>query len=112
MRVEKKWFVTSGLVAAKLAVAMALVGHAGVQAAPRGGAYSAALSTPVSAPKQEIVGGVLWKCAGAQCAAPADGSRPVLACQRVARTFGPIARFTTPAGELSGEELSRCNGQS
>jgi hypothetical protein len=80
-------------------------------AAPRG-LYEAALATPLAAPRQEIVGGVLWKCAGERCAAPADGSRPVVICQRVAKTFGQVARFTTPAGALSAEELSRCNGAS
>jgi hypothetical protein len=81
------------------------------QAAPRG-SYVAALATPLPAPRQEIVEGILWKCAGERCAAPSEGSRPVLVCQRVARTFGTIARFTTPNGNLSSEELSRCNGQS
>ncbi|MBW8753239.1 MAG: hypothetical protein JF595_03665 [Sphingomonadales bacterium] len=92
-----------------LAVAMAAIATA--QAAPRGG-NTAALATPLAAPKQEIVSGVLWKCAGEHCAASSDGSRPLLVCQRVAKTFGPVARFTTPTGELSSEELSRCNGPS
>lgn len=81
------------------------------EAAPRG-AYEAALTTPLATPKQEIVSGVLWKCAGERCAAPADGARPVLVCQRVVRTFGQVSRFTTPAGALSDEDLSRCNGAS
>ena len=93
------------------AVVLAALGNGTAHAAPRGG-NTAALATPLAAPKQEIVSGVLWKCAGEHCAAPTDGSRPLLVCQRVAKTFGPVARFTTPAGELSNEELSRCNGPS
>jgi hypothetical protein len=80
------------------------------QAAPRG-TFVAALATPLAEPRQEIVDGVLWKCAGERCAAPSEGSRPLLVCQRVAKTFGAVARFTTPSGELSSEDLSRCNGQ-
>jgi hypothetical protein len=80
-------------------------------AAPRG-AYEAALTTPLAAPRQEIVSGVLWKCTAERCGAAADGSRPVMVCQRVAKAFGRVARFTTPTGALSAEEISRCNGAS
>ena len=105
MRATKILLTAAGLAAA-------LGGATGVQAAPRGGVYNAALATPLAAPRQQIVEGVLWKCAAGQCSGAADGSRPVLVCQRVVRTFGPVSRFTTPAGELSGEELQRCNGAS
>ncbi|MEJ5977899.1 hypothetical protein WG901_14715 [Novosphingobium sp. PS1R-30] len=112
MRTNLKALAAAGLVAAKLALVVTLVGHHPVEAAARGGSNVVSLTNPLEAPRQAIVGGVLWKCAGSNCAAPADGSRPVLVCQRVAKTFGPIARFTSPAGELSSEDLSRCNGQS
>lgn len=91
------------------AAGLALVG-AQAQAAPRGGAYVAALATPLTSAKQEIISGVLWKCAGESCTAPAEGSRPMMVCERVAKKFGPLARFASPAGELSAEDLSRCNG--
>ena len=94
------------------AFALGLTALAGTaQAAPRGGSI-AALTRPLTAPRQEIIGGVLWKCTGEHCAATSEGSRPMLVCQRVARTFGQVARFSTPAGKLSSEELSRCNGVS
>jgi hypothetical protein len=92
------------------ALTLGFVAAGPAQAAPRG-SYVAALATPLAAPRQEIVDGVLWKCAAERCAAPSEGSRPVLVCQRVAKAFGAVARFTTPSGELSSEELSRCNGQ-
>lgn len=92
------------------AVALGLTAFAGTaQAAARAGAF-AALVTPLLQPKQEIVSGVLWKCEGERCAAASDGSRPLLVCRRVAKAFGQVARFSTPAGELSSEEISRCNG--
>lgn len=92
-----------------LAAGIALVGTQ-AQAAPRAGAYAVSLTTPLTAPKQEIIGGVLWKCAGQSCSAPAEGSRPVMVCERVVKKFGQVARFTSPLGELSPEELTRCNG--
>jgi hypothetical protein len=92
------------------AVTLALAGAPIAHGAPRGG-YEASLTAPMP-PRQEIVDGVLWKCAGERCAAPAGGSRPVLVCQRIARAFGAVARFVSPAGVLSSEDLSRCNGAS
>lgn len=79
-------------------------------AAPRGGSYVAALTAPLAEPREGIIDGALWKCAGDRCSAPAKGSRPVVVCGRVAKKFGAVARFTSPQGELSAEELSRCNG--
>lgn len=80
------------------------------QAAPRAGLYVASLAAPLAQPREDIIDGVLWKCAGDRCSAPAKGSRPVLVCGRVAKKFGEVSRFTSPQGELSTEELARCNG--
>lgn len=80
-----------------------------VQAAPRGNLTTASLAAPVPQPRQQIIAGVLWKCAGERCTAPADGSRAVISCQRVARAFGTVASFATPSGEITPEELTRCN---
>lgn len=89
-----------------LATVFALGGPA--QAAPQAGAYAAVLAAP-TAQRQAVIDGVLWKCAGEQCSAPAQGGRAVPTCGRVARKFGPVARFTAPQGELTSEELTRCN---
>ena len=112
MRVESNPWAAIGLVAAKLALLATLASHQPALAGPRDGSSVVALVKALDAPRQAIVGGVLWKCAGTGCTAPAEGSRPVLVCQRVAKVFGPIARFASPAGELSNEDLARCNGQS
>jgi hypothetical protein len=93
---------------ALFAASLALAGQA--QAAAQPGLYVAALVTPVPAPRQEIVDGQLWKCSGEECTAPAQGGRAAGTCARVARKLGPLARFTSPQGELSAEELARCNG--
>ena len=73
------------------------------------GAYIASLTAPLDAPRRQILDGAVWRCEGTTCSAPADGGRAVLACNRVARTFGEVARFETPRGELAAEDLVRCN---
>ena len=77
-------------------------------AAPAG--WSATLRTPLPKPRQEIVNSVLWKCAGDQCLAPDQGSRPVFVCQKVVHKLGPVTRFTSPEGELGPDDLAKCNG--
>jgi hypothetical protein len=80
-------------------------------ASPHSAGYSVALATPLAAPKREILNGVIWRCEGDQCAGAADGSRPVLACQRVASAFGTVARFSGPKGDLGADDLARCNAR-
>jgi hypothetical protein len=77
-------------------------------AAPRAG-YVVTLAAPLAEPRQDVLDGALWKCAGDRCSAAAEGSRPVLVCGRVARKFGEVARFTAPDGDLAPEALERCN---
>ena len=73
--------------------------------------YSVKLVTPLSAPRSEIVGDVLWKCAGDHCLAADAGSRPVVMCQRVARKFGEVAEFRSTMGDLKAEDLAKCNAR-
>jgi hypothetical protein len=81
-----------------------------VEAAPSAGAYIATLAAPLAAPRREIIEGATWRCEGDRCAAPANGGRAMAVCGKVARKFGTITRFTSPQGELSAEQLARCNG--
>ncbi len=78
-------------------------------AAPSARAYSVTLSAPLSADRREIIDGAIWRCAGDRCSAPADGGRAIAVCGKVARKFGPVGRFVAPQGELSAEQLARCN---
>lgn len=77
------------------------------QAASAG--YSVALAAPLAAARREIIDGTIWRCEGDRCAAPANGERAAAVCGKVARKFGPVARFTGPQGELSSDQLARCN---
>ncbi len=92
-----------------LAGAMLALTPAQVSAAP--GGYNATLQQALAAPKQGILGDVLWKCAGDNCTAANAGSRPVVMCQRVAKKFGTVARFTAAGAELSADDLTKCNAK-
>ena len=78
-------------------------------AAARGGAYAVTLASALDAPRREIVDGAMWRCAGERCTAPADGERPLALCGKVAKKFGPVAAFAGPQGEMSADDLTRCN---
>lgn len=77
--------------------------------APQARGYSATLATPLEAPARKVVNDVVWNCTGTSCSGPVDGSSPKNSCARVVKTFGQVTRFATPKGELSAEDLARCN---
>lgn len=83
------------------------VSRAEAQAPGKG--YSASLTAALDAPRREVINGVLWNCAGDSCSGPVDGARPSNTCARVVKKFGTLSRFATPKGELSAEDLQRCN---
>lgn len=97
------------LFTAALALAAALAGQPIAAKAAPAGAYAAVLTTPLAAPRREIVDGAIWRCEGDRCSAPADGARAQTVCMKVARRFGPVASFASPQGQLSAEQLTRCN---
>jgi hypothetical protein len=111
-----KTVITRSMPRALIAAAIALAGTVAsfaftvqpVHAAP-GGVYAATLAQPLGSSRREILNGVVWRCAGDSCAAPAQGGRALSECGRVARTFGEVARFAMPGGELSADDLQRCN---
>ena len=71
--------------------------------------YTATLASPLAAPRQEILRGVLWTCAGDTCTAARDVSRDVNVCARLAAKVGPVAGFATPRGAMGSDDLARCN---
>ena len=78
-------------------------------AQPAAKGYTATLAAPVEAPTRQVINGVLWKCEGDSCSAPLDGSSPATACAKAVRKLGAFTRFATPKGELSADQLQRCN---
>ena len=98
------------LLAAGLAIAGTLASFSATttpaEAASR---YSAKLAAAVEAPAKKVVNGVLWNCAGDACSGSVDGARPVNTCVQVVKAFGQVSSFAGPKGELSAEDLQRCN---
>ncbi len=97
------------LIAAALAFTGTIASFSASTADAATGAYSVALATPLAEARREIIDGAMWRCEGERCSAPADGARAIAVCGKVSRKFGPVARFATPQGELSAEQLARCN---
>jgi hypothetical protein len=99
------------LLAAGLAVVGTFASFAATTTPAQAGAagYTAKLSTALSAPKQKVVNGVVWSCTGDSCSGPVDGARALNTCFQVVKNFGQVSSFATPKGELSAEELQRCN---
>lgn len=71
--------------------------------------YSATLSRPMDGVEKIIQKGVLWTCSAAECTAARDTSRPAIVCARLAQKVGPVIRFSNPQGDLSAQDLARCN---
>lgn len=71
--------------------------------------YTAKLGTALEAPARKVVNGVVWNCKEDTCTGSVDGAKPLNTCTKVAKAFGAVTTFTTPKGELSAEDLQRCN---
>ena len=71
--------------------------------------YSAKLVAAPVKPRDKVVNGVVWKCAGDACIGPVDGARPLNTCVQVVRAFGKVAGFAGPKGAFSSDDLQRCN---
>ncbi|MCW1383323.1 hypothetical protein OLX02_10855 [Novosphingobium sp. KCTC 2891] len=74
------------------------------------GYYSVTLAAPLASPKRFVDGETPWSCTGAECTAPRNTSRPAIVCARVAKKVGAVTRFATPEGEMTAEDLAKCNG--
>lgn len=70
--------------------------------------YVATLAAP--APKARlVVHGLLWRCAGQRCVAPAGNSRPLIVCQALSRAVGPVVAFSGAGETLPPALMLRCN---
>jgi len=69
----------------------------------------AEFTTSQDANKEVVIDGRLWTCSGNACTAPGDDARPAIACRKLARKLGPVARFATPQAELNAAGLATCN---
>lgn len=80
-----------------------------------GPAYSGAarLVTPTTAPVEQNISGVAWRCEGDQCQGAAarksnlDGL--VRECKKVVAVIGPVASYKSGSRELTDGQLRACN---
>jgi len=102
--------LSGALAACALSAATLITPFAAAPAhAQQSGYYHAELASPVDAPRQEILSGVVWHCEATSCTGTKSGSRSVIVCGRLTNKFGPVASFADPKGELDAEALERCN---
>jgi hypothetical protein len=69
----------------------------------------AELATAQDGTREVIVDGRLWSCSGTACTAQGADPRPAVACRKLARKLGPVARFATAQSELDAAGLAACN---
>lgn len=69
----------------------------------------AEFTTSQDSNREVVIDGRLWTCSGNACTAPGDDARPAIACRKLARKLGPVARFATPQAELNAAGLATCN---
>ncbi len=91
--------------AATLAAAMATAAPVAAQ----GSTLRAEFAAPFERATQVVVDGRMWSCSGTACTARGDDPRPAVACRKLARKLGPVARFATPSAELDEAGLAACN---
>lgn len=101
----------AGIFAASLALAGAFAGFAPAPVFAQGGSvfYRAELAAPLSAPRKEVLNGIIWNCADTACTGTKGGSRAELECARLAAKVGPIASFAKGDAALDENALARCN---
>ena len=73
----------------------------------------ARLINPATAPVEQTISGVAWRCDGDQCQGAAsrkanlDGV--VRECKKVVAVIGPVASYRSGARELTDGQLRACN---
>jgi len=106
--------LSRSFLAAALAFAGTVVSFSATTSTAHAGTnhYNAKLTAAIAAPQDKVVNDVVWKCAGDSCSGAIDGSRAINTCAKVVKAFGKVQSFTGPKGELSADDLARCNAAS
>ena len=99
--------------ACAIAAGAALVSSVAVAAPPPAFKGEAKLINASSAPREETIAGVTWRCDGDACVGTAahkanlDGV--VRECRKVVAVVGPVASYKTGGRVLTGGEVKACN---
>jgi hypothetical protein len=78
-------------------------------AAPAAAAnFSARLTAPAGELKI-VARDIVWRCGPDACQGAADGSRPVVVCQGLAKRAGRLDNFIVNGRAFGSDELAKCN---
>lgn len=91
------------------AALVAATGHAAIAQAPP--LARATLASPTDETGPIAVKDAVWRCVAATCSgASGDGKfGDISACRDLAKKIGRVATFSSARGELSPDQLIRCN---
>jgi hypothetical protein len=75
--------------------------------------FTAKLEAPVSEATRVIAQSAVWNCEGDTCLARPTHAATVRACRQFVREAGArVIAYGPAGGELSADEIARCNGES
>jgi hypothetical protein len=94
-------------------LSFALLALAPLAASPAAAApaaqFTATLKAPLAQPRQQIIDGVMWSCAGDTCQGADEGQQLAGTCGQVVRSFGQVTAFANSSRKLADAALARCN---
>jgi hypothetical protein len=96
-----------------MALVLALGVAASASAAPKPFRGEAKLATAVTAPTEQSVDGVSWKCEADKCVGQSDNYSTldsfIKECRKVSAVLGPLSSYSSRGRELTGNSISPCN---
>ena len=75
----------------------------------QGAGLRAEFAAPFARSETVIIDGRQWSCSGTSCTSASDDPRPAIACRKLARKVGPVARFASSKAELDAAAIAACN---
>jgi hypothetical protein len=74
--------------------------------------FTAKIEAPVAETTRYIASNTIWTCEGDTCRARPNHGASVRACRQFVRESGArVISYGPEGGELSADEIARCNGQ-
>ncbi len=93
--------------------AMAVFASGSAFAQTAGYRGEARLVSASSAPREQVIAGVAWRCEGDQCTGAADRKSNVdglvRECKKVVAVVGPVASYKSGGRELTDGQVRACN---
>lgn len=75
--------------------------------------FTAKLDAPLAEPTRIITQNTIWNCEGDTCRARPTHAATARACRLLSHELGArIVAYGPEGGELNGDEINRCNGDS